>query len=87
MEKTKEFLTISKAVEFIVKNEIKDFYFKKKPVGITLHYFDKDTKCFYCDICGCITPYECEGAEPNVCADCVPEKFNMGEDIYDRNSL
>ena len=27
---------------------------------------------FKCEICGEITPKECEGGEPNVCADCVP---------------
>ena len=27
---------------------------------------------FKCEICGEITPKNCEGGEPNVCADCVP---------------
>jgi ribosome-binding protein aMBF1 (putative translation factor) len=29
---------------------------------------------FKCEICGCITPVEREGAEPNVCASCLPIK-------------
>ena len=29
---------------------------------------------FKCEICGEITPKNCEGGEPNVCADCVPTK-------------
>lgn len=27
---------------------------------------------FICEICHCITPIECEGSEPNTCADCMP---------------
>lgn len=27
---------------------------------------------FKCEICGSITPKECEGNEPNTCAMCVP---------------
>lgn len=27
---------------------------------------------FCCEICHCITPIECEGSEPNTCADCMP---------------
>lgn len=30
------------------------------------------TKTFKCEICGCITPIECEGGYQNVCADCFP---------------
>lgn len=27
---------------------------------------------FLCEICGCLTPVECEGSEPNTCAMCMP---------------
>lgn len=27
---------------------------------------------FVCEICGCLTPKECEGSEPNTCAECMP---------------
>lgn len=27
---------------------------------------------FKCEICGCITPDNCEGSEPNTCASCMP---------------
>ena len=27
---------------------------------------------FVCEICHCVTPTECEGSEPNTCADCMP---------------
>ena len=33
----------------------------------------KDT--FICEICHCITPIECEGSEPNTCADCMPINY------------
>ena len=29
-------------------------------------------KTFVCEICGEITPKECEGTEPNTCAMCMP---------------
>lgn len=29
-------------------------------------------KNFVCEICGQTTPKECEGAEPNTCAMCMP---------------
>lgn len=32
------------------------------------------TEQFECEICGEATPKNCEGGEPNVCADCVPTK-------------
>lgn len=43
----------------------------------SLNYFYQQIKelsnnTFKCEICGEITPKECEGGEPNVCADCVP---------------
>lgn len=34
-------------------------------------YLPKKRK-FVCEICKCKTPIECEGAEPNTCADCMP---------------
>lgn len=39
---------------------------------------------FKCEICGCITPVECEGAAPNVCASCLPleeEEDGNGNDF------
>ena len=30
------------------------------------------SKVFECEICHCTTPIECEGSEPNTCADCMP---------------
>ena len=27
---------------------------------------------FVCEICGCLTQKECEGSEPNTCAECMP---------------
>lgn len=32
----------------------------------------KQKDAFVCEICGCITPIECEGTEPNTCAYCMP---------------
>ena len=32
-------------------------------------------KSFVCEICHCITPIECEGSEPNTCADCMPINY------------
>lgn len=29
-------------------------------------------QAFVCGICGCLTPKECEGREPNTCAMCMP---------------
>lgn len=36
-------------------------------------------KFFYCEICGCYTPYKYEGAEPNVCEDCLPKIIEEDE--------
>lgn len=30
---------------------------------------------FICEICHCVTPFECEGSEPNTCADCMPINY------------
>lgn len=32
----------------------------------------KNNNTFICEICHCETPRQYEGAEPNVCADCLP---------------
>lgn len=32
----------------------------------------KQKDFFVCEICGCITPIECEGTEPKTCAYCMP---------------
>lgn len=31
---------------------------------------------FICEICHCVTPIECEGSEPNTCADCMPINYD-----------
>lgn len=37
-------------------------------------------KCFKCEICGCEVPNDCEGAEPNTCAECMPlDAEKMGQ--------
>lgn len=37
-------------------------------------------KYFRCEICGCEVPNECEGAEPNTCAECMPlDTEKMGQ--------
>lgn len=43
-------------------------------------------KYFVCEICKCETPIECEGSEPNTCADCMPPdiKFNA---LCERNGV
>lgn len=43
-------------------------------------------KYFVCEICKCETPIECEGREPNTCADCMPPdiKFNA---LCERNGV
>lgn len=32
----------------------------------------KNKGYFMCEICQCFTPIECEGSEPNTCAECMP---------------
>lgn len=81
MEKTKYFITLKDAVEFCITNGIKEFYFKKQKVGLMLHYLQN--KDFYCEICNCATPYDCEGAEPHVCADCVPVVVEIEDNKVD----
>ena len=39
---------------------------------------------FICEICHCVTPIECEGSEPNTCADCMPLRANNERSKYDR---
>ena len=83
MEKTKYFSTMKDAIDFCIEKEVSNFYFKKQKVGLILHYFEKGTKCFYCDICGCITPYEYEGADPDTCADCNPIRIEIEDNKVD----
>ncbi len=33
---------------------------------------ENEKKYFICEICHQLTPTECEGSEPNTCADCMP---------------
>jgi hypothetical protein len=40
---------------------------------------------FLCEICGCLTPYECEGSEPNTCAMCMPLANNDKENKHGYN--
>ena len=35
-------------------------------------------KTFICEICGEETPIECEGSEPNTCAECMPIEEEKG---------
>ena len=72
MEKRKEFATIGDALEFCLLKGIDSFYFKNKNGKVELRYYERGTKTFTCEICGCITPYEYEGADPHTCADCNP---------------
>lgn len=83
MEKQKYFLNMQQAVEFLVANEVRIFHFKKEKVGLTLHYYEKGTKFFYCEICGCETPYEFEGADPHTCADCNPVRIEIEDTRVD----
>ena len=51
-------------------------YFKNQGRCFTEYFYQQikelSNNTFKCEICGEITPKECEGGEPNVCADCVP---------------
>lgn len=77
MEKTKYFETLTQAINFCLANGIFVFYFKKQGNGTELHYWEQSAKTFVCEICGCITPVECEGADPNTCADCNPIRVDI----------
>ena len=88
MEKEKE-LAISRMVD--------EFGWSKKGAEIYVNMFsspkDIDWRCvkkykkthFLCEICGCLTPYECEGSEPNTCAMCMPLANNDKENDYGNN--
>lgn len=43
-------------------------------------------KNFICEICHCETPVECEGSEPNTCADCMPLDFEFIRHCKARNN-
>ena len=47
---------------------------KEKAKMPKTHMGKKDA--FVCEICHCITPIECEGSEPNTCADCMPINYD-----------
>lgn len=83
MEKTKYFLTLADAVKFIIANGVRYFHFKHQKVGLMLHYYDKQVKCFHCEICDCETPYEYEGADPFTCADCNPIRVEIEDTKVD----
>lgn len=65
------FNSIEEAEKFIKANNIKDYHFQtpeylENGVDLVIH------KTFICEICGEKTPIECEGSEPNTCAECMP---------------
>lgn len=65
------FNSIEEAEKFIKENDIKDYHFQtpeylENGVDLVIH------KTFVCEICGEETPMECEGSEPNTCAECMP---------------
>lgn len=65
------FNSIEEAEKFIKANNIKDYHFQtpeylENGVDLVIH------KTFVCEICGEETPIECEGSEPNTCAECMP---------------
>lgn len=81
MEKVKYFNSITEALDFCMQNGVRYFHFKKSKVGVALHYYEKNVKCFICEICGCETPYEYEGADPYTCADCNPVRIEFTEKV------
>lgn len=71
MGKRKYFETIEQAEEFVKEHNIEFYHFEtpdflEKGVDLVMG------KTFICEICGEITPIECEGSEPNTCAMCMP---------------
>lgn len=44
-------------------------------------------KKFICEICHCKTPIECEGSEPNTCADCMPIRDDLPRMINNTKTL
>lgn len=60
-----------------VKEWLEPKYFDYEQINYLTRIIDQQIKelsnnTFKCEICGEITPKECEGGEPNVCAGCVP---------------
>lgn len=80
MEKRKIFETQKEALDFCLWEGVKAFYLKNVNGKVELRYYTQDTKTFICDICGCITPYECEGNDPETCADCNPVIVKIGDE-------
>lgn len=85
MEKEKE-LAISRMVdEFGWSKQGATIYVNmfSSPKDIDWRYVKNYKKThFLCEICGCLTPYECEGSEPNTCAMCMPLENNDKENKY-----
>ena len=79
-QKACEFLAYKYAEEYFDGRDIEHCFNANKRdkfVKENINYFYQQIKelsnnTFKCEICGEITPKECEGGEPNVCADCVP---------------
>ena len=60
------------AEKFIKENNIKDYKFQAPILFGYGVLVVQDT--FVCEICGEKTPVDCEGSEPNTCAECMPIK-------------
>lgn len=88
---------MEKEKELAVSRMVDEFGWAKKGAEIYVNMFsspkDIDWRCvknykkthFLCEICGCLTPYECEGSEPNTCAMCMPLANNDKENDYGNN--
>lgn len=73
------FNSIEEAEKFIKANNITGYHFEtpeylEDGVDLVIH------KTFICEICGEETPIECEGSEPNTCAECMPINIEERED-------
>lgn len=79
---------MEKEKEMAISRMVNEFGWSKKGAEIYVNMFaspnDIDWKYvknykkthFICEICGCLTPFECEGREPNTCAMCMPILFD-----------
>ena len=75
---------MEKIKEKAISRMVNDFGWSKKGAEIYVNMFDTPNDIdwgkvknykkthFQCEICGCLTPIECEGSEPNTCAMCMP---------------
>jgi len=77
MEKQKNFKSVADALDFCYIHDVRYFNIKATKVGVTLRYYDSNVKCFYCEICDELTPYEYEGADPFTCSHCNPVRVEV----------